>query len=437
MMQNEKLTILKMLENGQITSSEAANLIKAIDNPSAVPSSPAPLTPGLTTPLPTTAPVMPHNVPNTQTHTYAPPPSGVHHHTPPHSAAPSNNGRPASKPVAAGTTPTFEDLAKKFDSFAKDMAPKVQKFTEDFADKVIQAADKLGSTIATHTASPPPTAQGFGSTPMKTTPAMMGGVQKNIELYVDAGYSELSIQGLNADIKVKGYNGDKITAQLTYKAKRANADIELMKLGNKYFLRYEPDDFHSVGIDAYIPERAFGVISIDGINAQIDASSLVSDHLRVHNANGSVTASALSANHLSIENSGNKLVVNNCTAQNAKIENINGPMEVFETDVANLSISNNNGTVSLIVSNFARYADYLWSVESGNAKVAINLPTYPDLGYHIKAAAAMGEIRLALTGLQYLLHEPSLVEAKSVHFDSAARRVRLNVETSNAPLVIN
>jgi len=29
------------------------------------------------------------------------------------------------------------------------------------------------------------------------------------------------------------------------------------------------------------------------------------------------------------------------------------------------------------------------------------------------------------------------VEARSVHFDSAAKRVKMAVETSNAPLIIN
>jgi hypothetical protein len=49
----------------------------------------------------------------------------------------------------------------------------------------------------------------------------------------------------------------------------------------------------------------------------------------------------------------------------------------------------------------------------------------------------MGEIRLGLTGLQYIINDPTMVEARSVQYDAAAKQIRLNVETSNAPLVIN
>jgi hypothetical protein len=67
----------------------------------------------------------------------------------------------------------------------------------------------------------------------------------------------------------------------------------------------------------------------------------------------------------------------------------------------------------------------------------MNLPAAPDLGYSIKARAAMGEIRLGLTGLQYTINDPSMAEARSVQYDMAAKQIRLVVETSNAPLTIN
>jgi hypothetical protein len=49
----------------------------------------------------------------------------------------------------------------------------------------------------------------------------------------------------------------------------------------------------------------------------------------------------------------------------------------------------------------------------------------------------MGQIRLGLTGLQFLINDPTLAEARTTTFDSCAKRVKMTVETSNAPLVIN
>jgi len=266
----------------------------------------------------------------------------------------------------------------------------------------------------------------------------VGGLtEKNIEMLVEPGYNELNLSGQNGDVRIKGYNSDKITARVSYKAKRAGAHIDLMKLGNKYYLKYEPDDFEVVMIDAYVPERAFSVIKLDGINAQMDCSTMAATEIAISNVNGNTRLAGIAAGNIKAEGGGGRFIASNITADSATLENVNGVMEADELDVSILHLTNYNGPLSLLMSNYARHAEYQWNIETGNAKLSMNLPTLPDLGYHIKAHAAMSEIRLGLTGLQFLIHEPSLVEARSVQFDSVARKVKMTVETSNGPLVIN
>jgi len=324
------------------------------------------------------------------------------------------------------------------------MAPKVQKFAESAVGAIVGVTDKVSDAFSSPGggAAPGPVHHG-GQThrpeaprPAATTSGGMTVV--SIEKLVESGsYNELSLSGLNGEIRVKGYNGDKITAQLSYRAKRPGAPIELVKLGGKYFLNYESDDFSQVSIDAYVPERAFGVIKADGINCVVDCSSLAAGDMRIVNANGSMNLSGISATTLAAENSSGRFTVSNITAETATIENLNGQVECSELDIANLKLTNYNSPVSIIMSGFNRHADYLWNVETGNAKLSMNLPTMPNLGYHIKAHAAMGEIRLGLTGLQFLINEPSLVEARSISFDHASKRLKLAAETSNGPLTIS
>ena len=425
---SEKLKILKMLENNQITATEAAQLLQAVDGgggASHMPPPPAPFAP----PPPA--------------HTYTPPPSSA---PPPPPASGrydgyTNNGRPGSSAPSSHTG--IEDISRKFESFARDMAPKAQKFMETLADKIDGAANRVsGAFAAEHHGAP--VSHGHGQSHRPAPPAKpytpAGGVtEKNIEIPVETGgYNELSLSGLNGELRVKGYNGDKITARLVYRAKNAGASsIEMVKLGGKYFLKYEPDDFHQVTIDAFVPERAFSVIKVDGVNCQLDCASLAASEMRFANANGSTRLAGLSANNITAESSGGSFHISNISAESASIENLNGPMDTDELDIANLKLSNYNSPLSIIMSKFARHLNYIWSVETGNAKLSVNLPTMPDIGYHIKAHAAMSEIRLGLTGLQFLINEPSLVEARSVHFDSASKRIKMAVETSNAPLIIN
>ena len=413
----EKLQILKMLENGQITADEAARLLQSVDTGSTAPKMPTAPVP------PPVAPVVP------------PPPA------PKYEGYASNNGRPPSSHAHSGPS-TMEDLGRKFESFARDMAPKVQKFAESAVGAIVGVTDKVSDAFTSgtsHHGSPAPShGQSARPTPPRPAATPAGMAVINIEKLVEAGsHNELSLSGLNGDIRIKGYNGDKITASLAYKAKRAGAPIELVKLGGKYFLNYEADDFHQVSIDAYVPERAFGIIKVDGINCQVDCSSLAAGDIRINNENGTLNISGLSANAITAENGNGRFSVSNIAATTATLENLNGPMEATEVDVANLKLTNYNSPVSIIMSGFNRHEDYLWNVETGNAKLSMNMPTLPSLGYHIKAHAAMSEIRLGLTGLQFLINEPTLVEARSISYDHAVKKLKLAAETSNAPLTIS
>lgn len=403
---NEKLRILKMIESGQISAAEAARLLQAVD--SGVGSAPRP-------PIPP----IPHVPPRSEPHSHA-----RHDER-------SNNGRPSGE-----RSSDWDEIGKKFESFARDVAPKVERFAEVVADKIAVAADRVSDALTSEGAPPP---HGQSRAPAPKRPSHSGGfVEKQIEMAVETGgYNELSLTGMNGDVRIKGYNGDKISARLVYRAKKAKANIELVKLGGKYFLKYEPDEFEMVSIDAFVPERAFSVVKIDGMNGQLDASSLSASEMRFSNANGDVSLAGLAAGNFSAESSNGRFFVSNIAAETATIENMNGVMETSELDISKLKLSNYNGLLSVVMTKFARHAEYVWSVETGNAKLDINLPTLPEIGYHIKAHAAMSEIRLGLTGLQYLINEPSLVEARSVSFDRAAKKIKLAVETSNAPLLIN
>ncbi|MCL2225462.1 MAG: DUF4097 domain-containing protein [Defluviitaleaceae bacterium] len=396
----EKLRILKMIEDGQITAAEAAQLLQALDGGASS----------------------------------APPPPAKKYE------GNSNDSKSHGEPHYG-----LDDLGQKFESFAREMAPKVEKFAGAVASQIAGVAERVSDAFtpppeAPATAAAPSGSQHRAAPPKAAKPsAPAGGLEeRQIELPVEVGgYNELNLSGLNADIRVKGYNGDKITARLTYQAKKAKAYIELVKLGGKYFLKYEEDEFSSVSIDAFVPERAFGVIKIDGINGQMDASSLSATEMHFSNSNGITNLSALSAANIYAEASNGRFSVSNITAESASFENLNAPLEAIELDIAKLKLSNYNSPLSVIMSKFDRHTSYIWSVETGNEKLSINLPTATNLGYHIKAHAAMGEIRLGLTNLQYLINEPSLVEARSTSFDSLPKKVKIAVETSNASLIIN
>ncbi|MDR2648626.1 MAG: DUF4097 domain-containing protein [Clostridiales bacterium] len=401
-MPNEKLVILKMLEEGKISAKEAGRLLEASDREDSRP------------------------------------PRQTYGGQPGQSASPGGYDPGASYPGGANNRPYDDtprpaggldgfagDLSRKFDAFARDLEPKLQRFSETVVEKTADFADKISRSLED------------SSRPPARSPLRADSQEKRFELFVSPGYNELNIAGLNGDVLIHGYNGDKISASVFCRPRRLNAPLSFMRLGNKYFLNYDDDEFEKVTVDAYVPESMFNVVTVNTINGILDVSTLSAENISLNNSNGQTKLQSLAADFLRTECNNGRLDIGIVKARNARVENFNGAIDVLDLDSSNLKLTSVNGGIVVNMSHYAAFSDYVWDIESSNGKMTLNLPTYPDLGYHVKAHASLGQIRIGLTNLNYLFNSSSLTEAKSISFDRCSKKVKLALETSNATLQIN
>ena len=417
-MPNEKLMILKMLEEGKISAKEAGRLLEAAGGEdTAAPRG------SYQAPPPRGAP---------SSDNYA---SGASRSDYNNESGRADYGHPASNRGYQGDSRSTggydsfsSDLSRRFDAFARDIEPKLQKLSETVVEKTAVFADRISKSLE-ESMRPP--------APAPAPAARSDSLEKRYELFVTPGYNELSVAGLNGDVFIHGYNGDKISATVYCKPKRLNAALSLMRLGNKYFLNYDDEDFDKVSIDAYIPESMFNIITANTINGILDVSTVSADNVSLNNSNGQTKLQSISAEFLKAECNNGRLNAGMIKAKNARIENFNGSIDALDLDSANLRLTSVNGGIVVNMSQFMAYSDYVWDIESSNGKMTLNLPTYPDLGYHVKAHASLGQIRIGLTNLNYMFNSASLTEARSINYSGCAKRVKLALETSNATLQIN
>ena len=438
-MANEKMMILKMLEEGKITATEAARLMEASGGKKAS-SKPLDFEKTHTQDSYTSrgdstygsAPT-PNNRPNYNT--------GYAHNGQAYSSQ--GQSGPRQSHQGPGFDNLVNDLGRKFDTFAKDMEPKLQKFSEVVVEKTSSVADSISRSISQSTV--PSRGGDYHSTgqagPSKYRMPASGysnnSMEKNFEILVQPGYCELNLTGLNGDVLVNGYNGDKITAKINYRPKRNAAAIDLMKLGDKYYLNYDEDDFEFVTIDAYVPEKMFKNIRVETINAKIILSTIITESLTINGINAKGDIKNVSAENLFIDTSNGELALFGINGKYGKIDTFNASVNATGIDIENMSLTSNNAPVTLNIDYFARYTDYTWAVEAANGKLIMNIPSAPDLGYYVKAKTSLNNVKLGLTGMEYIVNNNNFVEAKSYSFDAAPKKVRLSAETSNAPLSIN
>jgi hypothetical protein len=262
-------------------------------------------------------------------------------------------------------------------------------------------------------------------------------IERVFEAKVTSGYNELNFSGLNGDVMLQGYNGDKISARIFYRSKKPSAHIEIMQLGNKYFLNYEEDEFDRVCIDAFVPSAMFNSIAVSTVNGALNISATESGYLSVNNLSGSTILKDIVSDDIKADGSNGEMRLSNLKSVNGKFENFNGNVFAEGMDVQNLILTALSGNITMNVANFGAKPEYIWAVETSNAKMTLNLPSSPDLGYHLKAHATLSNIKIGLTGLNYIANSPSFLEAKSINYSGASKIIKLSLETSNAPLVIN
>jgi len=416
-MANEKMMILKMLEEGKISAEDASKLLATAEA-----ASPPPMPMGSQTP---------------PRHTTSPPPArpGV-------DSAPRPNSPGGAIPPRPGSA--VDDMSKKFGAFMKDMEPKIKKAAETVVEKTASAADSISKSLSTHGEKRGPSggmsSAHFPQAPTAPKPARAPsgpGIEEMIEILVREAGAELNLSGFNGQVLVKGYNGDKISAKIYTVAKRAGAKAELAVLGNKYYLAYDENDFERVCIDAFVPEGMFDNVRIATTNGDVRAATLTAQYVQIENMNGGTEVTDVNANNVAIESNNGTLRLADSAAHTATIENFNGGINISKIDIANLKANTFNGAVDMQIAGFAAYDQYNWQVETSNGKLSLVLPSYSTLGYHVKAHAALGDAKIGLVGMNYLRNDKSFVEAKSINYDEALKKVDMTLATSNASLVVN
>ncbi|MDR1640499.1 MAG: DUF4097 domain-containing protein [Clostridiales bacterium] len=435
-MASEKLRILKLLEEGKITADEAARLLDAADPSSSSTSYRAASSPSSGA-SPSSASA---RASSSSTYSSSSSSSSSYNSNDSRRRA-SSSSAGASSGASGGLDDFTSELGRKFEAFARDLEPKLHRFSEtvaektsDLADKISRSLDEPRRTTSSYAYSSTSSASTSSASSSSSYP---GTTEKRFELGVGSGYNEVNISGLNGDVLLKGYNGDKITARIFVKPKRPNAPLELMKLGNKYFLNYDEDDFEKVCVDAYIPERLFSVANIGTINGVLDLSSLETETISLSNANGPTKLKGLTSGFLKADCSNGRLTLSAISAKNAQIENFNGIIDALDLDCANLKLVSVTGGITVNISSFTRFNEYMWDVETSNGKMTLNLPSMPDLGYHIKAQTTLGNIKIGLSNLNYITNASTHAEARSYNYSSCRRTAKFALQTSNGPLQIS
>jgi len=275
---------------------------------------------------------------------------------------------------------------------------------------------------------------------------------------VGNGIKSIKLKGKNAPVIIRAHDQNNIAIRGEYIAKyKDDAPHFNMDAGNVE-ITYDSNAMHSVHIFCEVPrllierlqvENKNGTIEVSGIkaasanlttkNSKIKLSDVDCPDLNAKTKNAKITAEDVTSETLSLETGNAKIELENVQAATIRAETSNAAIKVEKADFRQLSTFTSNSRTELRDllrepwgnDNSEREID----THTTNGSISIELPR--DISRKIQASTSRGKINCGNTEeMEFDNLSQNYVTGKSHGYDEAEKRLRLNVSTSNGSVSI-
>jgi|GEM_PF-263756 len=398
----ERMMILKMLQEGRINSEEAAKLLEALDNNQSQAQGPfggSPRFEGFKSPK------MPQ-------HNYYDEVARVRERI--------NDWR---REISKNYN------QKDFDKMVDELSAKAEKFGKDVTNVAIGVADKVvdfvGSMVDTGTFN------FFGSCVL---------VEKTYEAAAAEGIS-LELQAANGQITVKKHDENRILIKAKIRTPQENAETALSfadENGTVSLKLAKPDTFNlSVAYDVFVPAVRLNRLVLETKNSKIYVEDTVSAEFTSVTKNGGIDLTGVTSDKIFVDTKNGKVDVNYLIGTEIAINTKNAGIEVKNLKAVKAEVATQNGKI--LVENVqsldgANTVDL--TLKTKNADIKANMNDSEEKGYRVNAQTSNGGINLLIPNLLYrnaFRAEGSnkQAEAETENYSNATQKVNIYAETQN------
>lgn len=193
-------------------------------------------------------------------------------------------------------------------------------------------------------------------------------------------------------------------------------------------------------IEIQLP-KGLDTLSISTENAKCEISDMELRLLNCNTTNGRVSVSGCSAEEIEILTDNEKVIMNNVSARSANIRTSNSRIVVENSRLDNMDAKTSN---EAIIVSTARKGDSLtsnYTFNTTNGKIIVGLKAEENFEHMVDAHTTMGNIEVKLSNLTFSTDKKSIemqstAQIKSENFDTASGRITIKANTSNAPISI-
>lgn len=384
----EKMLVLKMLEEGKISSEEAARLIDALENSSKQTQS---------------------DVKN-----------------------PKFNFQQEISKVKDRVEDWKQDFKsgnkqKDFDRMVDDFSSKAEKLGKNVASTTFGIVDKVVDFVGS-----------FVDTNVFTMFGSYNAVERTFEALAAEGMV-LEIEGINGFITVKKHENENILIKSKVKSPYNNVDDILMFSNSENVVSVKLNKIGNISVshEIYLPATKFGKIRLDTSNSRIYVEDAMADSFEAATRNAHIELMGVCSEKMSIKTKNARIQISYITGKDIEINTNNSVIDIKHVKAENIQAVTVNGRI--LVENVQNYdnASLLnMDLKTANGGIKVNMNDMDNRGYKITAKTTNGGINLLIPQITYNNVNKqglggSFIQAESVGYNDFPRHVEINAETQN------
>lgn len=318
--------------------------------------------------------------------------------------------------ISSNTEKFTEEFAKRMESLGQDIAESASKFADTFSSQLDALFEGSYEKYRYNSSYIYPVTEAY-------------------DLYLKtSNFSIAATPSESNDIKVNIYANSNVPQLVT------DDCFKVIKETGCYRLTSEFPGRTRGRIELQLP-KGLEILTVSTDNARCEISGTESKQLNCSTSNGRVIVTGCSTETMEVLTDNEKVILSDVSARTANIRTSNSKITIENCRLDNIDAKTSNAA---IVATAYRKGDSInsgYSFNTTNGKLDIGLGSAEDTGHKINAHTTMGSIDINLAGLTFTMDKKNIqtdrtADVTSESFDTAPCKLTLKAVTTNAPVNI-